>query len=160
MPYKNPEDRRAWARAHARPNSSYVRDRYKKRRDAWFSENGPCHKCGSWANLEVDHIDPSTKISSKFWGWSTERREAELAKCQALCRPCHIDKTVTQNENKGVRQVRGSQVFGSRLTAEIVRALRERHSHGESMLSLSKEFGVACSSVRKAILRKSWAHIE
>ena len=57
--------------------------------------NGPCVKCGCWDldQLEVDHIDPNTKVSHRVWSWSKERRENELAKCQVLCRACHLTKT-------------------------------------------------------------------
>lgn len=64
-----------------------------KRREDWFNANGPCRNCGSWKNLELDHIDPSTKVSNKIWSWSEERRNEEIAKCQILCEDCHTDKT-------------------------------------------------------------------
>ena len=73
---------------------------YQRNRDKWLLENGPCQKCGSWDNLEVDHIDPSTKdplvgypCPQSFWTWSPERRAVELAKCQVLCTNCHKIKT-------------------------------------------------------------------
>jgi hypothetical protein len=51
--------------------------------------------CGSFENLEIDHIDPGDKEHSigSVWSWSKERREAELKKCQVLCRSCHRAKT-------------------------------------------------------------------
>lgn len=67
--------------------------RYRQRRIDWFKENGPCRKCSSWENLELDHIDPSTKESHLIWSWSDERRLIELAKCQPLCHKCHKLKT-------------------------------------------------------------------
>jgi hypothetical protein len=82
MPYKNPEQQR-----------EYMRKWMANRRNAWLNENGPCKKCGSWENLEVDHIDPSKKVDHKVWSWSEERRNIELAKCQILCSPCHKKKS-------------------------------------------------------------------
>lgn len=67
-----------------------------ERRRKWFQENGPCKNCGTWENLELDHIDPSTKITHKIWSWSDKRRLAELAKCQVLCYDCHKEKTRTE----------------------------------------------------------------
>lgn len=66
-----------------------------RRRSEWIQANGPCRLCGSWQNPEVDHVDPATKAmpSSNIWSRRKEIREAELAKCQVLCGPCHQSKT-------------------------------------------------------------------
>lgn len=50
--------------------------------------------CGSYKQLEVDHVDPKTKISHSVWSWSEKRRGEELSKCQVLCSPCHRKKTI------------------------------------------------------------------
>jgi len=71
----------------------YQRKWLRKRREEWFSKNGPCAKCGSKEELELDHIDPATKVDHSVWSWSEERRLAELAKCQVLCGKCHKEKT-------------------------------------------------------------------
>lgn len=73
--------------------SEYVVAFRKKRRDAWFAENGPCAACGSWDDLELDHKDRTTKVTHGVWGWSQKRRDEELAKCQALCATCHREKS-------------------------------------------------------------------
>lgn len=65
----------------------------RKRREDWFIENGPCTKCGSSEQLELDHVDPSKKVSHAIWSWAKARRLAELEKCQALCHTCHAAKT-------------------------------------------------------------------
>lgn len=66
----------------------------RKHRNEWLQANGPCRKCGSWERLEVDHIDPTTKVNHKVWSWKPERRIAELAKCQVLCHTCHLKKSL------------------------------------------------------------------
>lgn len=63
------------------------------RRAKWLAENGPCVKCGSMEQLEVDHIDRTKKVDHKVWSWTEVRRLEELAKCQVLCRECHKKKT-------------------------------------------------------------------
>lgn len=68
----------------------------RKRRKTWFEENGPCKKCGSWIDLELDHINPEEKETSSVWSWSDLRREKELEKCQALCSICHKAKTALE----------------------------------------------------------------
>lgn len=67
----------------------FQREWLQKRRNKWLNENGPCRQCFSWKKLEVDHIDPSTKITNKVWSWKESRRINELAKCQVLCEKCH-----------------------------------------------------------------------
>ena len=66
------------------------------RRESWFRGRA-CVNCGSKENLQVDHIDPKTKVSSNIWSWSRERLELELKKCQALCENCHHAKTGQEN---------------------------------------------------------------
>jgi hypothetical protein len=63
-----------------------------KRRQFYF-EGKVCVHCGTNENLELDHIDSSTKTSHNIWSWSEDRRNAELAKCQVLCRLCHQGKS-------------------------------------------------------------------
>jgi hypothetical protein len=61
-----------------------------------------CERCGFKAEhscqLDLDHIDPSTKTykgAHKAYdaGWSWERIELELAKCTVLCKNCHALRT-------------------------------------------------------------------
>lgn len=76
----------------------YQRKWLKARRDKWIQENGPCKKCGSYEELEVDHIDRSTKSlkPSHVWSLTEVKRLEELKKCQVLCSKCHKDKTATE----------------------------------------------------------------
>lgn len=76
--------------------SAYQNQWLKARREAWLQENGPCRRCSSWNGLQVDHIDPSQKVSHRIWSWSEERRQKELEKCQPLCCACHQNKTIKQ----------------------------------------------------------------
>lgn len=81
MPYKDPEKQR-----------QYQREWCAKRR-AEYLRGKSCIICSSTENLEVDHIDPSSKISHNVWSWSEARREEELDKCQILCQVHHFEKT-------------------------------------------------------------------
>ncbi len=92
----------------------YQRRWMRARRDRWLQENGPCRRCGSEESLEVDHIDPQTKVTHAVWSWSKARRDRELAKCQVLCKVCHKAKSdaamrvhspcgTRQSYNKGCR---------------------------------------------------------
>jgi hypothetical protein len=73
--------------------SAYQLERQHRIRAAWFRIHGKCVRCGSKENLELDHIDPSKKITHRVWSWAPERRKAELVKCQSLCKICHKKKT-------------------------------------------------------------------
>lgn len=74
----------------------YQRNWLAKRRRAWLDIHGPCVICGSVEDLQIDHIDPKLKISHNVWSWTEERRDQELAKCQVLCKACHLKKTIEQ----------------------------------------------------------------
>ena len=87
MSYKDPEQRR-----------EYQRKWIAQRREEWLIANGPCVRCASWENLQIDHKDPKKKVSHKIWSWAKERREKELAKCQALCEKCHLEKSSEENK--------------------------------------------------------------
>ena len=73
---------------------AYQRAWLDKRRCRWIKDHGPCAHCGSLRNLEVDHVDPSEKEfqPSALWSLKAVRRDAELQKCQVLCRTCHRKK--------------------------------------------------------------------
>lgn len=71
----------------------YQRLWMQRRRQDWFSEHGPCVDCGSRENLELDHIDPTQKITHRVWSWRAERRDKELSKCTVRCHSCHEAKT-------------------------------------------------------------------
>lgn len=83
MPPKNwtVEDKRAFQR-------KWVADR----RAAWFAGKA-CMVCNETDRLELHHLNPAEKVTSHIWSWSTERREAELAKCVPLCHDCHLAET-------------------------------------------------------------------
>jgi hypothetical protein len=84
MGYKDPDRQREYQRA-------WTNRKRRVNRAAYFAGKS-CAWCGSVDQLELDHINPADKISHLIWTWSPLRRAAELAKCQALCKPCHDRK--------------------------------------------------------------------
>lgn len=71
-------------------------ERYRARRSYAVAKlGGKCVRCGTTKNLQIDHIDKWLKSFniSQFWSISIERFDAELAKCQLLCRACHKIKS-------------------------------------------------------------------
>jgi len=81
MSYSDPDRQRAFCREWTR-----------RRRALWFYGK-ICASCGSSANLELDHIDPSVKVTHRIWSWAPLRFAQEIAKCQVLCSACHREKT-------------------------------------------------------------------
>lgn len=84
MPYKDPNKQR-----------EYQRDWRAKRRAEWLAGKS-CVDCGSIERLEIDHVDPTRKVSHKLWSWTQARREAELAKCVVRCAECHRERSAEQ----------------------------------------------------------------
>jgi hypothetical protein len=77
VPYADPEAQRA-----------YQREWTARRRQTFF-EDKTCERCGSAELLELNHRDPTQKVSHKIWSWSAKRRAEEIAKCEIVCRGCH-----------------------------------------------------------------------
>lgn len=72
----------------------YQREWMRKRRLKWIGlMGGVCVNCGATADLEIDHVDPTLKISHRIWSWNEERIKSELKKCQLLCVECHKVKS-------------------------------------------------------------------
>lgn len=96
MPTNN-EKRKAYLK-------EYQKNWVKKRRQDWVNENGPCKHCGSWQNLEVDHIkrEDKTMHTASIWSKRKEVRDLELSKCQVLCKTCHLKKTIEESNYPGI----------------------------------------------------------
>ena len=89
----------------------YQREWVAKRRQQWFTENGPCKNCGATQMLELHHIDRHTKEHHGVFSWSKSRRDAELSKCIVLCHDCHRIETNKQSPEWGkeIHHIHGTQ---------------------------------------------------
>jgi 5-methylcytosine-specific restriction endonuclease McrA len=126
-----------------------------KRRAGFFADKS-CAACGSRERLELDHVDPSKKTSHSIWSWSPERREAEIAKCQVLCRPCHQLKSI---DDLAAMRLAGRKVVSTKLTEDDVRAIRAEAARGVSLRTLGMRFGVDKTAIHKVVARKRWRHV-
>lgn len=111
------------------------------RRAEWFADK-VCVDCGTADDLELDHVDPTQKVSHRIWSWSRERREAELAKCVARCHDCHLTKSRRE----------GDLGRASRLVPfETVQEIRRLHAEGHSAAGLAREYGISRWAVRNFV---------
>ena len=98
-----------------------MKERYRKRREtAIIQLGGKCVKCGAKEELEFDHLDPKSKYKtiSKLILAPDVILEAELNKCQLLCKNCHLEKSINEGSFEDVRLdivcVRCNRLFKSR----------------------------------------------
>lgn len=101
MAYKDPQDERnRKARREWYYRNKEKQSQYKKKRDQdlkkWLeSQKIKCSRCPEDypATLKFHHRDPLQKeitLSRALRnGWSAERMEKEIAKCEVLCGNCH-----------------------------------------------------------------------
>lgn len=133
-----------------------------QRRADWMLANGPCRHCGSSADLEVDHIDPSTKNpvlrypSNAIWRWGDQKRNEELAKCQVLCRPCHLKKTINEMGGPAKHGTYGRYVRHKCRCIECTRAARE-YANQRYWKNRDRERAILRVSYWKRKLRQSGA---
>jgi hypothetical protein len=144
MPYKDKEKQLA-----------YQREWIARQRREWIDANGPCVLCGSHQRLEVDHIDPSVKVTHNIWSWSRERRKKELVKCRVLCYECHKTKSATE-------QLKGEDKTQSKLTEQDVMSIREEYQprvRGCGYGALAKKYNVSKTTIQRILIRLKWKHI-
>ncbi|MEM1417446.1 MAG: HNH endonuclease [Myxococcota bacterium] len=131
-----------------RPRAAYMREYQREwmaARRAKFFEGKACARCGATEGLELDHVDPTEKVTHCVWSWSEQRRSEELAKCQVLCRRCHKAKTR--------RQI---ALLDERLVSEA----RDRYrAGGISQKSLAAVYGVSENTMHKALTGQTWANV-
>lgn len=133
----------------------YQRQWIANRRASWFAGK-VCTACGSTERLELDHIDPSTKVDSKIWSWAESRRLAELEKCQPLCRDCHYKKTAAYN----TESMRGRPNIWQRLfTPEQVMEIRQKREQGVGARQLARDYGVDWGTMSPLLRRKTYREI-
>lgn len=121
------------------------------RRARWLAANGPCRVCGTWDDLQVDHIDPATKLGHNVWSWAPERMAAELAKCQVLCATHHREKTSDEQ--------RGELSPTAKLTDADVWQILGATARREPQGDIAARFGISRREVYRIVRGERWAHI-
>ena len=139
MPYADRLKQNEWAR------------KWIAARRAAFFNGKSCAKCGSCGRLELDHIDPETKVHHSIWSWSESRRVIETAKCQVLCHACHLDKTINIDP---VRKAEDSPMAS--LSNYDVIDIRILHAFGVKQSVLCARFGVPKQTMSSIVNRVTW----
>lgn len=121
---------------------NYQRNWVAKRRADFFVDKF-CLWCGSTEKLELDHIDPSTKIANAIWSWSEPRRLAEISKCQILCHNCHLKKTILNGDTSKFGEDHANCRFSN---AEVLEMKRLR-SEGLTYAQIGNVFHTSKQSV-------------
>lgn len=129
----------------------YQREWIARRRSEWFADK-VCELCGSGTDLELDHIDPTQKVSHSIWSWSAARRAVELAKCRALCSDCHLAKSKTE-------RLRGEESPASRHTVGTVCEVRRLHDQGLTSHQIASRMQIPGPTVRDILSGRTWKHL-
>lgn len=132
----------------------YDREWVANRRKEYFKDK-KCAKCGSTKDLQLDHINPETKITNRIWSWSKNRREEELKKCQVLCKKCHKEKTVLELKKWFTGVPHTEQRKLNEQQVKEIRANANRHTD----LELSKIYNVAKITIWKIKKRLRYQNI-
>lgn len=104
----------------------YQRKWIAARRATWL-EGKVCKECGRSDSLNVDHVDPTTKVDHRVWSWSLVRMTDELAKCQVLCAKCHCRKTAEVDELRPITQHGAAGMYEShKCRCELCREWKRR----------------------------------
>lgn len=131
----------------------YDRERRARIRAAFF-DGRTCALCGSSDRLELDHVNPETKVSHNIWSWSEIRRQDELKKCRVLCYNCHMTKSKTERA-KGTQKVKSHKLTN----AQIIE-IRELYSTGQyTYRELSDMYDVYFTAIGKIVRLENWKHV-
>lgn len=112
---------------------AYLQQLRRERREKWIEDNGPCLHCGTWDDLTVDHIDPSSKDpklkgnAGLLWSWREDKRKTELAKCQVLCKSCHDRKTMLERGGPAKHGTRSMYAGKQKCRCDECKAAQSRY---------------------------------
>lgn len=111
-----------WRKAYNHQYNLEVRGATKRR--VIEQLGGKCVRCGSVDRLQFDHVDRTTK--TKVIGSMLTQKEAtlqaELAKCQLLCQPCHSLKSIIELGNQPRRHGTTTMYAGGKCRCPLCRA--------------------------------------
>ncbi len=114
-----------------------------------------CIDCRSTENLQLDHVDPKTKVRKfdhAIWSRSWASIAVETAKCVVRCYDCHLVKSKTE-------KVQGTACGSAKLTEQDVLDIRILFRDGRSKRGLARQFGVDEKAIRCLLAGTTWGHV-
>jgi 5-methylcytosine-specific restriction endonuclease McrA len=137
----------------------YDREWMRARRKAWFDVNDSCKQCGSKERLELDHIDPKTKITHNVWSWNVERRNGELKKCQVLCHECHKEKTKIDLSKIQKELYLNNGPSNYKYSNDLVKEVFKLRNEGFSERKISNKLGIARQTINHYLSGRLRTHL-
>lgn len=123
---------------------------WRTNRLAWFLACGPIpdglcvlHRCDTPACVRIEHL----------WLGTNAENIADRNRKGRTCGGAEHSAVMRRVA------ARGERVKRARLTASVVREMRERRRAGESLSRLSQAFGVTTSAVCHVVAHRSWKHV-
>jgi hypothetical protein len=111
-----------------------------------------CHRCDTPACVRPGHL---------FVGTHQDNTDDKMTKGRhRFAPPPHYSGKKWQQVYATRRQKRGEQLWNAKLTADHVRAIRQRHAAGETLKALGLDYGVALSLIGRIAQRKAWRHVD
>lgn len=144
MGYKDKEKQASY-------QNKWLIDRKRK----WVTENGPCKKCGSDKELTVSKSDLTLK-TVKVFSYSEAYRNEILAKCEVLCRKCHVAKFSEIFKKRYTGNVGGAKC----LTPSMVWSIRGRLLGKESMRQIADAYGLTHKTVGEIKSGHTWSWLK
>jgi hypothetical protein len=129
---------------------NYQKNWVKQRRLNFFN-NKSCVQCGSAEKLELDHIDPSKKITHRIWSRNEKFRNEELSKCQVLCEKCHKQKTAQYCKDLFTnKEIKSSQTISDDIFYRVI----ELNNNGFTLREACEKVGILYSTFSSTKSRK------
>lgn len=137
---------------------NYMNEQNDRRRTAAIqSLGGACVICGTTNNLDFDHVDPTTKLFTISSGLSRTESVfwAEVAKCQLLCRPHHVEKSSSEISEAQL----GNKNANFKLRDLDIKYIRELSRLGHSQRAIGREFGVTHQTIGDILRGRTWSQV-
>lgn len=124
-----------------------------------------CALCGGQP-VEWHHCQPVEKHHERIsalavHGASIARLKEEMARCEPLCRRCHMIRDGRMGQGRFTEgTTRGLRNPSAKLTAKQVRAMRRLYATGcYTMQDVGKKYGISPSQSRRILNGQSWKHL-